>query len=375
MGGAALLFTEMTDVAPEARISPGCAGMYRDEHVRAWKRIVDFVHARSHAKIALQLGHAGPKGSTQLGWEQPDEPLPGGNWSVIAPSPVPYGPRNQVPRAMTRADLERVMVQFVRATEMALECGFDMVELHCAHGYLLSAFITALTNRRDDEYGGSLENRLRYPLDVFRAMRAAWPQDKPMAARISATDWVADGIGPEDAVQIAQAFKDAGCDLIDVSTGQTSRKARPVYGRMFQTPFADQIRNEVGIASMAVGNIFEPDQVNGIIAARPRPCRGSSDEPTMAKKISVDSTANCPPTTMGLPKSAMLSMKPTKKALARPGLSSGSVTLQKVCMRLARSVCAASSMDGLTPCTTPRMIMKAMGVKANSCASQTPKKP
>ncbi|GAC1658602.1 MAG: bifunctional salicylyl-CoA 5-hydroxylase/oxidoreductase [Candidatus Elarobacter sp.] len=266
-GGAGLVFTEMTCVAPDGRISPGCAGMYRDEHAPAWTRIVDFVHTYTRAKIALQLGHAGPKGSTQRGWEEPDEPLPEGNWPVLGPSPIAYGVRNQTPRAMTAADMERVKAQFVRAAEMGLRCGFDLLELHCAHGYLLSSFITPLTNRRTDAYGGSPANRLRYPLEVFGALRAVWPASKPMSVRISATDWVEGGIAANDAVEIARAFSAAGADLIDVSAGQTSRQARPIYGRMFQTPFSDKIRNELRIATMAVGNITDADQVNSIIAA------------------------------------------------------------------------------------------------------------
>ncbi len=266
-GGAALVFTEMTSPSPEGRISPGCAGMYRPEHAAAWKRIVDFVHINTEAKIGLQLGHSGPKGSTQLGWEEMDEPLRDGNWQVMAPSAVAYGPQNQLPREMSRADMEQAKADFVRAAAMGAACGFDMLELHCAHGYLLSSFITPLMNRRTDEYGGTLENRLRFPLEIFRALRAEWPAEKPMSARISATDWVPGGITPDDAVEIARAFHAAGADLIDVSAGQTSREAKPVYGRMFQTPFADKIRNEIGIATMAVGNIFEPDHVNGIIAA------------------------------------------------------------------------------------------------------------
>jgi anthraniloyl-CoA monooxygenase len=266
-GGAGLVFTEMTCVAPEGRISPGCAGMYRDQHVPAWARIVEFVHTYTRAKIGLQLGHAGPKGSTQRGWEEADEPLSDGNWPVIGPSPVPFGERHQVPRVMTHDDMERVKAQFVRAAEMGERCGFDMLELHCAHGYLLSSFITPLTNQRTDEYGGSLENRLRYPLEVFAAVRAVWPAHKPISVRISATDWVDGGITPNDAVEIARAFDAAGADLIDVSAGQTSRRAQPVYGRMFQTPFSDKIRNELRIATMAVGNITDADQVNSIVAA------------------------------------------------------------------------------------------------------------
>ena len=267
-GGAGLLFTEMTDVSRDGRITPGCAGMYKDAHVAAWTRIVDFVHARSDAKIGLQLGHAGPKGSTQLGWEEMDAPLAEGNWETIGPSPVPWSPRNQVPRAMDRGDMDRVKADYVRAAEMAESCGFDMLELHYAHGYLMSAFITPLMNKRTDEFGGSLENRLRYPLDVFAAVRAVWPAEKPMSVRISSNDWVGDlGITPRDSVRIARAFKEAGVDIIDVSAGQTAADARPVYGRMFQTPFSDQIRNEVGIPTMAVGNIYEVDHVNSILMA------------------------------------------------------------------------------------------------------------
>jgi anthraniloyl-CoA monooxygenase len=266
-GGAGLVFTEMTCVSADARISPGCAGMYKPEHKTAWTHIVDYVHSRTPAKIAMQLGHAGPKGSTQLGWEDIDEPLPDGNWPLIAASAVPYGPRNQAPRPMTREDMERVKADFVRSASWADECGFDWLELHCAHGYLLSSFICPLTNRRDDEYGGSLANRCRYPLEVFRAMRKVWPANKPMSVRISAHDWAPGGNTADDAVIIARLFKEAGVDLMDVSSGQTTRQAKPVYGRMYQTPFADRIRNEVGIATMAVGAIYEPDHVNSIIAA------------------------------------------------------------------------------------------------------------
>jgi anthraniloyl-CoA monooxygenase len=267
LGGAGLLFTEMTCVAPDARISPGCAGLWNEQQARAWRRIVGFVHRSSPAKIGLQLGHAGPKGSTQLGWQQIDEPLPEGNWPLIAPSAIAYGPDNQVPHAMTREDRKRVLEQFVEATRRGGECGFDILELHCAHGYLMSSYICPLTNRRTDEYGGSLHNRLRFPLEVFRAMRAVWPHDRPMSVRISAHDWAPGGNTPDDAVEIARQFKVAGADLIDVSSGQTTRLAKPVYGRMYQTPFSDRIRNEVGIATIAVGNIFEADHVNSIIAA------------------------------------------------------------------------------------------------------------
>ena len=266
-GGAGLVFTEMVCPSADARISPGCAGMYRPEHRDAWKRIVDYVHARTPAKIALQLGHAGPKGSTQLGWEEADEPLPAANWPLIAPSALSYGPRNQLPSAMTGPDMNRVKADFVRAAQWGAECGFDWLELHCAHGYLLSAFISPLTNTRDDAYGGSLENRCRYPLEVFAALRAVWPIDRPMSVRISAHDWAPGGNTADDAVAIARLFKSAGADLIDVSSGQTTRAAKPVYGRMYQTPFADRIRNEVDIATMAVGAIYEPDHVNSILMA------------------------------------------------------------------------------------------------------------
>jgi anthraniloyl-CoA monooxygenase len=267
LGGAGLIFTEMTCVTRDGRISPGCTGMYLPEHVPAWKRIVDFVRAFSDAKVCLQLGHSGPKGSTKLMWEGMDEPLDAQNWPVVGPSPIAYAPLNQVPRELTRAAMNDIRDAFVRAARMGLQAGFDMLELHCAHGYLLSSFITPLLNVRTDEYGGSLENRLRYPLEVFAAMRAVWPADRPMSVRISATDWVDGGISGDDAVAIARAFKAAGTDVIDVSTGQTSPDAKPVYGRMFQTPYADAIRNEIGIATMAVGNVTDADQVNAILAA------------------------------------------------------------------------------------------------------------
>ena len=267
-GGAGLLYTEMICVSPEGRITPGCAGLYAPEHVEAWRRIVDFVHAFSTAKFCLQLGHSGPKGSTRVGWEGYDVPLESGNWPVMAASDVPWSPDNQVPRPMDRGDMDEVVAQFVAATRRGEEAGFDMVEIHAAHGYLLSSFITPLTNRRADEYGGSLENRLRFPLEVFRAMRAAWPADRPMSVRISANDWMGDqGVTPDEAVEIGRAFAEAGADLIDVSAGQTWADCQPVYGRMFQTPFADQIRNEGQVRTMAVGNIYEPDHVNSILAA------------------------------------------------------------------------------------------------------------
>jgi len=267
-GGAGLVFTEMTCVSPEGRITPGCTGLYAPEHEAAWKRIVDFIHAETDAKVAIQLGHSGPKGSTQLGWETMDAPLQNGNWPVMGPSPVAWSAANQVPREMTRADMDKVKGEFVRATDMARRIGFDMLELHYAHGYLMSAFITPLTNHRTDNHGGSLENRMRFPLDVLEAVRAVWPERKPISVRISANDWVGrDGITPDDAVAIARLLRAAGADIIDVSAGQTSINARAVYGRMFQTPFSDRIRNEVGIATMAVGNIYEPDHVNSILMA------------------------------------------------------------------------------------------------------------
>ena len=267
-GGAGLLYTEMICVSPEGRITPGCAGLYAPEHVEAWRRIVDFVHAFSTAKFCLQLGHSGPKGSTRVGWEGYDVPLESGNWPVMAASDVPWSPDNQVPRPMDRGDMDEVVAQFVAATRRGEEAGFDMLELHAAHGYLLSSFITPRTTRRAADYGGSLENRLRFPLEVFRAMRAAWPADRPMSVRISANDWMGDqGVTPDEAVAIGRAFAHAGADLIDVSAGQTWADCQPVYGRMFQTPFADQIRNEGQVRTMAVGNIYEPDHVNSILAA------------------------------------------------------------------------------------------------------------
>ena len=267
-GGAGLVFTEMTCVSPEGRITPGCTGLYASEHEAAWKRIVDFIHAETDAKIAIQLGHSGPKGSTQLGWQEMDAPLPHGNWEIMGPSPVAWSPANQLPREMTLADMDAVKAQFVLAVAMAERAGFDMLELHCAHGYLLSAFITPLTNRRADSYGGSLENRMRFPLEVFHAVRSVWPAHKPISVRISANDWVGnEGITPADAVDIARMLQAAGVDIIDVSAGQTSVSAKPTYGRMFQTPFSDRVRNETGMATMAVGNIYEPDHVNSILMA------------------------------------------------------------------------------------------------------------
>jgi len=267
MGGAGLVFTEMTNVSAEARISPGCAGMYRPEHARAWKRIVDFVHAHTQAKIAMQLGHAGRKASTRLSWEGDNEPLPSGGWPILAPSAIPYFPHSQVPKEMTRADMDAVIADFTRAVELAIEASFDMLEVHAAHGYLLASFISPVTNRREDAYGGALPNRMRFPLEVFDAVRAVWPEGKPMSVRISAVDWYPGGIEPADSVEVARMLKVHGCDIVDVSAGQTVPDQRPVYGRLFQTPFADRIRHEVGISTMAVGNISSYADVNTILAA------------------------------------------------------------------------------------------------------------
>ena len=268
LGGAAMVFAEMTCVSADARITPACPGMYTPEHTAAWKRIVDFVHGSTDAKIAIQLGHAGAKGSTRVMWEGIDQPLPADNWPLVSASEQQYlHGVSQTAREATREDMERIEADFVRATRASAEAGFDWLELHCAHGYLLSSFISPLTNQRTDEYGGSLENRCRYPLRVFRAMRSAWPLDKPMSVRISAHDWVEGGITPDDAVRIAALFKEAGADMVDCSSGQVSKQEKPVFGRMYQTPFADRVRNEAGIPTIAVGSIFEADHANSIIAA------------------------------------------------------------------------------------------------------------
>jgi anthraniloyl-CoA monooxygenase len=268
VGGAGLIITEMSAPIRDGRITPGCAGMYKPSHIRAWKRVVDFVHEHSAAKICLQLGHAGRKGSTQLGWQEMDRPLPDGNWPLLSASPVPYFSDSQVPREMNRLEMDLVRDSFAQAAEMALKSGFDMLELHFAHGYLLASFLSPFTNRRIDEYGGSLENRLRFPLEVFDAVRAVWPSDKPMSVRISATDWIEDeGLTGNDSVEIARALKEHGCDIVDVSSGQTAPESKPVYGRMFQASFAEQIRLEVGIPTMAVGAITSADQVNTILAS------------------------------------------------------------------------------------------------------------
>ncbi|WP_339031763.1 bifunctional salicylyl-CoA 5-hydroxylase/oxidoreductase [Bradyrhizobium symbiodeficiens] len=267
IGGAGLIFTEMTCVSRDARITPGCAGLWNDEQEAAWRRIVDFVHGNSAARICLQLGHAGRKGATRLMWDGMDRPLDAGGWDVVSASPLPYFPDSRVPRELDRAGMNAVRESFIAAAERGERCGFDMLELHCAHGYLLASFISPLTNTRTDEYGGSLENRLRFPLEIFEALRLAWPSHKPMSVRISATDWADGGITGDDAVAIARAFAEAGVDLVDVSTGQTVRDAQPIYGRMFQTPFSDQVRNEARVATMCVGNITTADQANTILAA------------------------------------------------------------------------------------------------------------
>ncbi len=267
LGGAALVMTEMVCVSREGRITPGCAGMYKPEHEAAFTRLVEFVHERTPAKIGIQLGHSGRKGSTKLMWEGIDEPLETGNWEVIAPSPLPYLPVSQTPREMTRADMEQVKAQFVAATRMAVHAGFDLLELHCAHGYLLASFISPLTNARQDAYGGSLENRLRYPLEVFDAIRSEWPSARPMTVRISAVDWYEGGLSAQDSVEVARAFAAHGVDAMDVSTGQTVVDEQPSFGRSYQTPFADRIRNVAEVATIAVGAISGYDDVNTIILA------------------------------------------------------------------------------------------------------------
>ncbi|RTZ45805.1 bifunctional salicylyl-CoA 5-hydroxylase/oxidoreductase [Candidimonas sp. SYP-B2681] len=268
MGGAGLVMVEMTCVSPEARITPGCPGLWNEDQMRAFKRIVDFVHSNSDAKIGVQLGHAGRKGSTRVSWEGTDMPLPGGNWSLVSASGLPYIEGvSQVPQAITREQMITVRDEFAEAAKRAARAGFDWLELHCAHGYLLSSFISPLTNQRRDEFGGSLQNRLRYPLEVFGAVRKAWPSHLPMSVRISAHDWVEGGITADDAVEIARRFKTAGADMVDCSSGQVSKAEQPVYGRMYQTPFSDRIRNEAHIPTIAVGAIFEADHVNSIIAS------------------------------------------------------------------------------------------------------------
>ena len=267
IGGAALVIAEMTDVSREGRITRGCTGMYKPEHVAAWRRIVDFVHAASPARIALQLAHAGRKGSTRRLWEGGDEPLAEGGWPLISASALPYHPYSQVPRAMDRDDMTLVREQFVAAARMAEQAGFDMLELHMAHGYLLASFISPLTNVRTDEYGGSAVNRARYPLEVFDAVRAVWSPARPISVKISASDWAEGGLGFDDAVGFARSLREHGCDAVTVSTGQTVPDQKPEYGRLYQTPFSDRIRGDVGIATMTVGGISSYDDVNSILTA------------------------------------------------------------------------------------------------------------
>ena len=267
MGGAGLVMTEMTDIAADARITPGCAGLYTDEHVVAWRRVADFVHRHTRAKLGVQLGHAGRKGATRLMWAGIDEPLAEGAWPLVAPSAIPYRIDGQVPREMTRADMAAVRDDFVRATYRAADVGFDLLELHAAHGYLLATFISPLTNRRTDEYGGALANRMRFPLEVLGAVRAAWPADRPIAVRISACDWAPGGLGGDESVEVARLLARAGCDVIDVSSGQTVAGGKTRYGRLYQTPFSDRIRREAGVPTMTVGAVSTWDDVNSILAA------------------------------------------------------------------------------------------------------------
>ncbi|MFD1252532.1 NADPH dehydrogenase [Devosia equisanguinis] len=267
MGGAALVFAEMTCVSPDARITPGCLGLWNDEQKEGWKRLADFVHSNTGAKLGCQLGHAGRKGSTKLAWDGIDQPLEEGAWPLISASALPYLKHSPVPKAMDRTDMDRVKADHVAAAMRAAEAGVDWLELHCAHGYLLSSFLSPLTNRREDEYGGSHENRARFPLEVFRAVREVWPEDRPISVRLSCHDWYEGGNTPDDAVIFAKMFKDAGADLIDCSSGQVWKEEKPVYGRLFQTPFSDKVRNEVGIPTIAVGAISEADHANSIIAA------------------------------------------------------------------------------------------------------------
>jgi len=268
IGGAGMVFVEMTCVSPEGRITPGCTGLWNEAQRDAFRRITDFCHANSKAKLCLQLGHAGRKGSTQLGWQRMDHPLESGNWPLVSASPIAYDEGvSQVPGELSPSGMEKIILQFKKSTHLAIEAGFDMLEIHMAHGYLLASFISPLTNRRGDEYGGSIENRMRFPLAVFKACRNEWPGDKPMSVRISAADWAPGGLSGEDLLALTRMLKDAGCDLVDCSTGQTVPQQRPVYGRMFQAPYADWVRNETGIATLTVGAITSADQVNTLLAS------------------------------------------------------------------------------------------------------------
>ena len=277
MGGTGLVITEMTDISPEGRISKGCAGMYKRAHVAAWKRVVDFVHAHSDTKIAVQLAHAGRKASCHVAWEG-GGPLPDGEaWEIIAPSPLPFSSASQTPREMTRADMDRLVEAFAQGARWADEAGFDMIEIHGGHGYLISSFISPLANRRTDDYGGSLANRMRFPLEVFHAIRANWPDEKPISMRISAYDWVEGGTEVDDAVEIGRIMKAAGLDILDVSSGNVTDDVRPRVDGLFQTPFSERVRAEVGIPTMTVGNIAGPEQINAIVA------EGRADLCCMAK--------------------------------------------------------------------------------------------
>lgn len=267
LGGAGLIIAEMTNVSADGRITPGCAGLYRESHVAGWRRVTDFIHQSSTSKIGIQLGHAGRKGSTKKLWEGMDQPLDEGGWPLVSASSIPYFAHSPVPREMDRSDMDRVKADYVRATKMADEAGFDMVELHCAHGYLLASFLSPLTNRRKDEYGGDIAGRMRYPLEVFDAIRAVWPKEKPLTVRISASDWNPDGITLEDIIQMSILFREHGVDMVDVSTGQTDPKSKPVYGRLYQTPFSELVRIEANVPTITVGNIQSYGDVNSIIAA------------------------------------------------------------------------------------------------------------
>ncbi len=282
VGGAGLVFTEMTCTSPAGRITPGCPGIWNDEQEHAWARIVDFVHTNSTAKIALQLGHAGRKASTQVGWEETDAPLDDGNWPVVGPSPLPFRPDNQVPHELTIEEIAGIVDEHARAAIRAARAGFDLLELHFAHGYLVSSFLTPLSNQRTDAYGGDLRGRARLALEIFAAVREVWPADRPISVRLSATDWVPGGFDGEDAVQVSAWLKDLGADIIDVSTGQTSLDAKPEYGRLYQTPFADQIRHEAGIRTMTVGALSSIDDVNTVLVA------GRADLCLMARPHLVD---------------------------------------------------------------------------------------
>jgi anthraniloyl-CoA monooxygenase len=282
VGGAGLVMTEMTCISPEGRISPGDAGIWTDDQAEAWRRVVEFVHEHTEAKIGLQIGHSGRKGSTKLMWEGDTDPLDDGNWELVSASPIRYRPDSQVPREATRAEMDEMRDQHIAAARRGDRVGFDWLELHFAHGYLLSSFLSPLTNQRSDGFGGSLENRMRYPLEIFDAVRAVWPDEKPMSVRISATDWVPGGFSGDDAVEFSRRLRERGCDLIDVSTGQTTIHARPEYGRLYQTPFSDRIRNEAGIATMTVGAVSSIDDIHNILVA------GRADLSVMARPHLVD---------------------------------------------------------------------------------------